>query len=54
MKITTTDNLNKLFNIKRELGTIKVPVATLKMGIPFVFKARIENFKLDAEGIKQE
>jgi len=55
MKITTSRDISKIPVVrKQEVGTIKVPVVGLVMGIPLTFGVRTEKIELDIEDIKQE
>ena len=55
MKVTTSKDLSKFPAIsKQEVGTIKVPVIGLMMGIPLGFEARTEKTEIDTADIQQQ
>lgn len=55
MKVTTSRDLSKFPAIsKQEVGTIKVPVIGLMMGIPLGFEARTEKVEIDTADIQQQ
>lgn len=55
MKVTTSRDLSKFPAVsKQEVGTIKVPVVGLMMGIPLGFEARTEEFEIDTADIQQQ
>lgn len=44
MKVTTTDNLSKVFKKEKvELGELSVPAIGISMGVPITFDARYDN-----------